>query len=225
MKRAQSLKREVKIMKRAFTLIEILVVLAIIALLAAIIFPVLASARGKARSAACQSNLKQLGAAMAMYIGDNERYPYAVDPVDKYSDIWKDKEDAQGIALGDLPLITSAMEPYVKSPAVWKCPSDYGFDVLDDTNFRLNNEETKPSCFAKYGTSYFYRTQLAFRNLSDDFLQNPAQTNVLFDGDGAWHGTGVLNWSERRYNVLFADSHVKNVDYYGLRAAWNTRAN
>ncbi len=53
-----------------FTLIELLVVIAIIAILAAILFPVFAQARAKARQAACQSNLKQFGAAFAMYATD-----------------------------------------------------------------------------------------------------------------------------------------------------------
>jgi len=63
-------------MRRGFTLIELLVVIAIIAILAAILFPVFAQARAKARQASCLSNMKQLGLAMMMYTQDyDETYP------------------------------------------------------------------------------------------------------------------------------------------------------
>ena len=66
--------------KRGFTLIELLVVIAIIAILAAILFPVFAQARDKARGAACLSHSKQQGLALAMYTQDyDEAIPYMVD--------------------------------------------------------------------------------------------------------------------------------------------------
>ena len=57
-----------------FTLIELLVVIAIIAILAAILFPVFARARDKARQAACMSNEKQIGTATMMYLQDYDEY-------------------------------------------------------------------------------------------------------------------------------------------------------
>src|SRR5687767_12986157 len=72
--------------KRAFTLIELLVVIAIIAILAAILFPVFARARENARKTSCQSNLKQIGLAIAQYAQDyDERLPPYVQVLDECS--------------------------------------------------------------------------------------------------------------------------------------------
>src|SRR5256712_9936832 len=87
-------KETVPMPKRGFTLVELLVVIAIIAILAAILFPVFAHAREKARQTSCLSNLKQLGAAMLMYAQDyDERFcPVLARPDRKqpylYLDSW-----------------------------------------------------------------------------------------------------------------------------------------
>src|SRR5437879_9625514 len=82
---------------RGFTLIELLVVLAIISVLAAILFPVLAIVRGRARRTVCISNLRQLGMALRMYQQDYEEFPL------------------------HLSLINDA---YVKDPRIFICPDD-----------------------------------------------------------------------------------------------------
>src|SRR5689334_23845986 len=81
---------------KAFTLIELLVVIAIIAILAAILFPVFAQAREKARSISCLSNGNQLGKAVIMYVQDyDETYPFSTDATDAFGpnrvDSWPDR--------------------------------------------------------------------------------------------------------------------------------------
>jgi prepilin-type N-terminal cleavage/methylation domain-containing protein len=96
-----------------FTLIELLVVIAIIAILAAILFPVFAQAREKARMASCTSNLKQLGLAMMQYHQDyDEKYP---------SWNWGDSYGGRGEAISMWHI---AIFPYVKNTGVYTCPSD-----------------------------------------------------------------------------------------------------
>jgi prepilin-type N-terminal cleavage/methylation domain-containing protein len=71
-------------MKRAFTLIELLLVIAILAILAGILLPVISRTKEAARSAACLSNLHQIGIALQIYVSDNQnRLPVAFDRADR----------------------------------------------------------------------------------------------------------------------------------------------
>jgi prepilin-type N-terminal cleavage/methylation domain-containing protein/prepilin-type processing-associated H-X9-DG protein len=102
--------------QRGFTLIELLVVIAIIAILAAILFPVFAKAREKAKQASCLSNLKQLSLAFLMYCGD-------------YDDVFP-KDTDWNTALDNNYCIWDMINPYIKNGQLWNCPSGgYGVTV------------------------------------------------------------------------------------------------
>jgi len=129
--------------RAAFTLIELLVVIAIIAILAAILFPVFAQAREKARQATCISNHKQIGLALLQYVGDyDETYPQAWST--GYGNIWynmvqpyiKNGDQYNGVAYG--------------KGGVWDCPSfpeDFGqaqkFGSTD--GLFINNSNADPA--------------------------------------------------------------------------------
>ncbi len=118
-------------MRRGFTLIELLVVIAIIAILAAILFPVFAKAREKARTASCQSNLKQLATAFLMYAQDYDEVTCCLEY----------RNPATGSVYGLPPLIPGntffnyygsyqgwyswvfMIYPYVKNDQLFRCPS------------------------------------------------------------------------------------------------------
>src|SRR5712691_2053452 len=91
--------------RKGFTLIELLVVIAIIAILAAILFPVFAQARDKARQTTCLSNTKEMALAILQYTQDyDETFPR--DTYDGQKTWWMDY-----------------VQPYIKSEAIWRCPS------------------------------------------------------------------------------------------------------
>lgn len=117
--------------REAFTLIELLVVIAIISILAAILFPVFASAREKARQTACESNLKQICLAWLMYTEDYDEMAcptYYFTP-NGYNYNWDFSFD-QNYNL--LPGGQGLLEPYTKSGAVKACP-DFTNVVVQDT--------------------------------------------------------------------------------------------
>ncbi len=123
--------------RRGFTLIELLVVIAIIAILAAILFPVFAQAREKARQAQCGSNLRNLSTALTLYVQDyDELFPLAAYATGPFGFVtWHDLTD-----------------PYARNTGVWHCPSSqvkkadaggaptthYGYNVRYLTTIGLN---------------------------------------------------------------------------------------
>jgi general secretion pathway protein G len=222
-----SFARTMDTMKRGFTLIELLVVIAIIAILAGILFPVFGRAKAAAKQSVCVSNLK-------LYMGDNDDiFPYAVDASDKFDPtIWASQPafQAQIPYMLEMP---DALFPYTKSKEIFHCPSDTGTKVLD--NHYPDPFVSAPSLYKTYRSSYLFRTEIAFKFLSQDRFQLPADVNVMFDGAGHWHGGGRAIQADDdvetyfdlirtyRYTTLMGDFHVKSLSRSQLDKLWLTQ--
>ena len=132
--------------RRGFTLIELLVVIAIIAILAAILFPVFAKAREKARQTSCLSNLRQLATGILSYAQDyDERFPIAAT--------WCNWGNAQFNRQYMLQT-----QPYIKSYQLFACPSMNTRNCVNGsiTHFAVNEWVNQGLVPANFVLSYGY---------------------------------------------------------------------
>jgi prepilin-type N-terminal cleavage/methylation domain-containing protein/prepilin-type processing-associated H-X9-DG protein len=145
----------------AFTLIELLVVIAIIALLAAILFPVFAQAREKARQTSCLSNGRQIGIAFLMYTQDyDERLPLISFP--NSTDSW-----------------TEALQPYIKNRQIYRCPSD------DSTNWDTPLSNPGFGQDGKRLSSYFMNAYMAGSMTYNTLASVNAPASVAYVAESA----------------------------------------
>ena len=208
--------------RSGFTLIELLVVIAIIAILAAILFPVFARAREKARQTSCLSNMKQIGLAGIMYLQDYDgRYPHA----------W--------YGAGGVPYelvgfnFRELLNPYIKNEQIWACPSrDQTFAACHysgqpwgrGTNTWLGRLHDG-SYGINYNTWYNFPNPPAgvstgIAGQKDSLIDDPAGTYAFVECGclALWPGTvpGIGGLSSRDvyphnggFNAAFADGHAK----------------
>ena len=207
---------------RAFTLLEILVVIALMASLMALLFPVFSQAREKARQSVCTANLRQIGQAMAMYAQDYDGlYPFGADPLDKKTFHYTGVDPDKNATLLAMPYLHDLLFTYTKSHEIWRCPSDTGFHSLPDWPDHATGEpitlEAQPSAFDAFGTSYTYNSELAFRHklfATDGWTSGhsvgPEKIMVLSDLTGPWHATGS-GFNEFVYITLLGDGHASRL--------------
>jgi prepilin-type N-terminal cleavage/methylation domain-containing protein/prepilin-type processing-associated H-X9-DG protein len=203
-----------------FTLIELLVVIAVIAILAAILFPVFAQAREKARQATCLSNLRQIGLAAGMYAQD---YDELVVPVSGY--VAPDGTGIYwwaGVTLTGNDPTQGLLYPYMKNGQIQACPSFHNTlrPVLGLTGYGYNFAYLSPLVPPNYQA----------QSVALAAVQKPAETVQMADAAelNTWsYNTPTLEGNtyleppssafptfHARHNgvgdVLWVDGHVKD---------------
>ncbi|RYG69850.1 DUF1559 domain-containing protein [bacterium] len=185
---------------RAFTLVELLVSIAVLSLLAALSLAVFGRVREMGRRTQCTSNLANIGRALSMYAADYDSVlPLAADPMIHFEgcNYWCIPELT--VVSASLPLLPEALQPYTRSRQIWHCPSDKGNVVIEFPYYPY------PSTYEKYGMSYTYQVIPAFRKKHIGEIAGPS--SIVWDTGYRWHGgKEVPDW---RINVLFEDGHVK----------------
>jgi prepilin-type N-terminal cleavage/methylation domain-containing protein len=216
--------------RQAFTLIELLVVIAIIAILAAILFPVFAHAREKARVTACMNNTKQMGIALASYLSDWDgsypmnRFPTATMPL---------HADNSGDLQGTNWNWKRALLTYLKSVQTFACPSNDSLWKKADCGPGCIGDET--NCVAPWKgvesaqipisyayNSFFFHENAPFtgeieRPRDESEIKDPSNLVLITETS---HGCGDVypgyeslelfaNPLDKRTNFVFADQHAK----------------
>ncbi len=191
--------------RSGFTLIELLVVIAIIAILAAILFPVFARAREKARQTSCTSNVKQMMVGVLMYAQDyDERLLLGVHPCAVWpgSDCLTHSYVTPNLAQGHL------LEPYCKNQHIFVCPSGDPADPCWSHTYQYNSALFAASAAGAPGNG------LSMAQFSD-----ASGTLVIADCSGPGWGTNHSRKSAATdtitayWNVGYLDGHAKLEKY------------
>lgn len=182
--------------RSGFTLIELLVVIAIIAILAAILFPVFAQAREKARQVNCTSNLKQIALALIMYAQDyDERLP-----------LYRTNYPGSGQAHGSY----DSIHPYIGNEDVHICPSDrFEWAASSRSGFPEGSGVFRQTMVASYtilqpGTSSSFIPNLPWGQSLAQFTR-PSETITVFEANGGlaryWADVGFNTDGSPRDNM------------------------
>ena len=204
------MKREASCPK-AFTLIELLVVLAIIGAIAAIILPVFASVRARAKQTACLSNMRQIALAVQQYAQDNNSY------IPPYNSWYGGTFGETGIHMVDHGAeLVACLNPYIHDRDIWFCPADI-YAGTPSTAGDINHR------YLSYGTSLAWFDHWLLGNRRIDFTTPNAEAASsqglpLFQED-LWgchyYPTSVPPpYSHNdRFNQVMFDGHVTSISW------------
>jgi len=169
---------------RAFTLLELLLVIAIIACLAALLFPTLTTIRQRADSAACMANLRQIGIAGLVYAGEHNQTTPLIEPWPSQP-VYPAGSGAQSIL--------DTLKPYGVTPAILQCRTDIA----------------GPNYYAKDGSSYEWCPMANGQNLQSVKLVGPwSAGGVTVPLSRLLMAFDYSNVHNQASNVLFGDGHV-----------------
>jgi prepilin-type N-terminal cleavage/methylation domain-containing protein len=182
----------------AFTLIELLVVIAIIAILAAILFPVFAQAREKARMSVCLSNMKQVGMGLSMYTSDYDD----TLPLGKGTDVVDFGEPTAA------PNYLGSIMPYTKNRAIFICPSALPATAVPSYVWALC---TPLSCSTMHGNAVVMSRPLAV-------IPNPSEIVYVdenrFKFKVAWLRPQLQDAKKNRYQFWHWDQGPEKIEQY-----------
>jgi len=223
------------LVRRAFTLVELLVLMAIIVILLALLMPALDQARQRAMTVRCMSNLRQMNAAWHLYTSDNKELvppnnPGQMDWFEHWVNGWFDAEAFTSDNTNLFLLTDSRLWPYLRSFGVWRCPADKSTMRIPQTG-ELVPRVRSVSINNWLGTDYIWNREdggdafKAVHKTIELTSPSPAETYVCLDEreDSINDGYYVVSMTDtgpnchivdfpgcyhrRGANFVFADGH------------------
>lgn len=182
-------------MKRAFSLIEVLIVIAVIAVLAGFTYPVMSRSKVAAKRTVCLSNLRNIGTGTLLYVADADDFlPAALDP-------WTRRFPHAFPYPSEIQAVIIPLYPYIRNLAIFECPLDVG-------NGGSQSDVKVGSLFDFAGSSY------RFPNLPRGFalsqLDDSSKTMYARDNLGEWHEASSSSTFDPVMSRVFLDGHANH---------------